>query len=107
MELYVPHKVRGLISGNNLLNSPAKLFAATVLLAIPALMVFISIILKPQINRLLNIFFGTVYSAIMILIAFTSLTEWRAFYVFLAIVESIITILIICYAWTWPREESL
>jgi hypothetical protein len=106
-ELYVPHKVRGLISGNNLLNSPAKLFAATVLLAIPALMVFISIILKPQINRLLNIFFGTVYSAIMILIAFTSLTEWRAFYVFLAIVESIITILIICYAWTWPREESL
>ncbi|WP_167437815.1 DUF6326 family protein [Pedobacter miscanthi] len=103
-ELYVPHKVRGLISGNNLLNSPSKLLAAAVLLAIPALMVFISIVLKPRLNRILNIFFGLMYSAIMILIACTSLTEWRAFYVFLAIVESIITILIVRYAFTWPRE---
>lgn len=103
-ELYVPHKVRGLISGNNLLNSPSKLLAAAVLLAIPALMVFISIVLKPRLNRILNIFFGLMYSAIMILIAFTSLTEWRAFYVFLAIVESIITIVIVRYAFTWPRE---
>lgn len=103
-ELYVPHKVRGLISGNNLLNSPSKLLAAAVSLAIPALMVFISIVLKPWLNRILNIFFGLMYSAIMILIAFTSLTEWRAFYVFLAIVESIITLLIVRYAFTWPRE---
>ncbi len=104
-ELYVPHKAQGLINGDNLLNSPMKLFAAAVLLAIPALMVFISIILKPRLNRFLNILFGIIYSVIMILIACTSLTEWRAFYVFLAIVESIITILVVCYAWAWPREE--
>lgn len=106
-ELYVPHKAEGLLNGDNLLNSPVKLFAAALLLAIPALMVFISIILKPRLNRFLNIFFGVIYSAIMILIAFTSLTEWRAFYVFLAITESIITILVVCYAWTWPKEDVL
>lgn len=105
-ELYVPRKAEGLVNGENLLDSPVKLLIAAVLLAIPALMVFISVILKPKLNRFLNIFFGTVYSAIMILIAFTSLTQWRSFYVFLAIIESIITILVIRYAWNWPKEEA-
>lgn len=39
-ELYVPNKVEGLLNGNNLLDSPMKLFGASVLLAIPALMIF-------------------------------------------------------------------
>lgn len=103
-ELYVPHKVQGLINGDNLLDSPSKLFSASLLLAIPALMVFLSILLKPKINRFLNILFGLVYSAIMLLIAFSSITEWLTFYVFLAIVESIITILVVRYAWIWPRD---
>jgi len=38
-ELYVPKKVEGLISGANMLDSPTKLFLASVLLAIPALMI--------------------------------------------------------------------
>ena len=102
-ELYVPKKTQGLVDGTNLLDSPMKLFAASVLLAIPALMVFLSIILKPKINRQLNIVFGIFYTAIMILIAITSITPWRTFYVFLAIVESVITSLIVFYAWKWPK----
>jgi Family of unknown function (DUF6326) len=103
-ELYVPKKVEGLISGDNLLNSPMNLLGAAVLLAIPALMVCLSIVLKPSINRWLNIIFGLFYTAIMLLIAATSLESWRTFYVFLALVESIITSLIVWYAWTWPRQ---
>jgi hypothetical protein len=103
-ELYVPKKVEELISGDNLLNSPMNLFGAAVLLAIPALMVCLSILLKPPINRWLNIIFGVFYTAIMLLIAATSLESWRAFYVFLALVESIITSLIVWYAWTWPKQ---
>ncbi|HRC16459.1 MAG TPA: DUF6326 family protein, partial [Bacteroidia bacterium] len=87
-ELYVPKKTQGLVDGTNLLDSPMKLFAASVLLAIPALMVFLSITLTPKINRQLNIVFGIFYTAIMVLIAITSITPWRTFYVFLAIVES-------------------
>jgi hypothetical protein len=82
-----------------------KLFLASALLAIPALMVFLSVTLKPQINRLLNIIFGTFFTAIMVLIAFTSITPWRAFYVFLAVVESITTSFIVWYAWKWPRQN--
>jgi len=105
-ELYVPKKTQGLVDGTNLLDSPMKLFAASVLLAIPALMVFLSIILTPKINRQLNIVFGIFYTAIMVLIAITSITPWRTFYVFLAIVESIITSLIVFYAWKWPRIST-
>ena len=106
-ELYVPKKVEGFISGETGLDSPLKLFAASVLLAIPALMVFLSITLKPKINRWLNIIFAIFFTAIMVLIAFTSITPWRTFYVFLAIVESIVTSLIVWYAWKWPKQNPL
>ncbi len=105
-ELYVPQKTEGLVNGNNLLDSPSKLFLAAALLAIPALMVFLSVVLKPSINRWLNICVGVLFTAIMVLIALTSITPWRAFYVFLAIVESIITSLVVWYAWNWAKQNK-
>ena len=104
-ELYVPQKTQGLVTGANLLDTPFKLFAASVLLAIPALMVFLSVSLKPAVNRRLNIALGFFFTVIMLLIAVTSRTSWRMFYVFLAIVESCLTSLIIWYAWKWPKER--
>ncbi len=102
-ELYVPEKTQGLINGENLLDSPVKLFAASVLLAIPALMVCLSILLKSTINRRINIVLGIFYTAIMVLIAITSITAWRSFYVFLAMVESCVTATIVYYAWNWKK----
>ena len=102
--LYVPNKVEGLISGENMLDNPIKLLLATVLLVIPALMVCLSIILKPIMNRWLNIIFGIFYTLIMLLIAVTSISEWLSFYVFLAVVESLITSFIVWNAIKWPRE---
>ncbi|CAN5323908.1 hypothetical protein BH10BAC4_BH10BAC4_03980 [soil metagenome] len=105
-ELYVPQKTQGLVSGVNMLDSPAKLFAASLLLAVPALMVFLCIILKPVINRSVNIIFGSFFTAIMVLIAITSITPWRAFYIFLAVLESCLTVLIVLFAWKWPRQKG-
>lgn len=102
-ELYVPHKTHGLVSGENLLDSPIKLLAASVLLAIPALMVFLSVVLKPSINRMLNMSFGFFFTLIMLAIAATSFEPWRAFYVFLAIIESLLTFIIFWYALKWPK----
>ena len=104
-ELYVPEKVSGLVSGENLLDTPVKLFTASVLLAIPAVMVFLSVFLQPGVNRWLNIVTGLFFTAIMVSIAVTSLMPWRAFYVFLAVVESIITTIIVWQAWQWPRQN--
>ena len=103
-ELYVPKKAEGLVSGENILNSPTRLFLASILLAIPALMAFISLILKPAINRIVNLSLGTFYTLLMCLIAISSLTPWRTFYVFLALVESILTSLIVWHAFKWPRH---
>jgi hypothetical protein len=103
-ELYVPQKAQGLVNGINMLDSPMKLFTATVLVAIPALMVFLSVALKPVANRRLNIIFGIFYTAIMAMIAIASITPWRTFYVFLAILESFLTTAIVLYAWKWPER---
>jgi len=106
-ELYVPQKTQGLLTGENLLNSPAKLLTASILLAIPAFMVFLSVVLKPALNRQLNIVLGLLYTIIMVLIAANSLSAWRAFYLFLAIAESCITAIIVYYAWKWKKTASL
>jgi len=105
-ELYVPEKVNSLLTGENILDSPTKLLMASLVLAIPSIMIALSIILKPKINRILNIVFGTLFTLMMVLIAINSLTAWYSFYVFLAILESLITFLIVVYAWKWPRNIS-
>lgn len=104
---YVPKKLEKFMSGDTMLDSPEKLFAASVLMVIPSVMVFLSLILQPAINKWLNIVFGTVYTALMILIAITTIAPWWTFYVFLAIVESFITSLIVWYAWKWPKQDNI
>ena len=106
-ELYVPKKIAGIIDGTSMLDSPIKLFLASLLLAIPAFMICLSILLKPLSNKWLNIVFGIFFTAIMLLIAVTSISEWRAFYVFYAILESILTALITWTAFNWPKQTGL
>ena len=106
-ELYTPDKVNSLITGENNLDSPTKLLIASIILAISSVMVAASIILKPKLNRILNIIFGTLFTLMMIIIGVYSTNEWYLFYVFLAFLESIITALIVWYAWKWPKENQL
>ena len=102
-ELYTPGKAKGLVEGSNLLDSPVKLLTAAIVLAIPAVMVFLSLILKPAVNRLLNIVFGIFFTGVMVLIGISSFSDWYLFYTFLAALECMITILIVKYAWQWKK----
>ena len=106
-ELYTPDKVNSLIKGDNNLDSPAILLLASIILAIPSVMVAASIFLKPKINRILNILFGTLFTLMMVFIGIISTNEWYLFYVFLAFLESMITALIVWYAWKWPEERQI
>ncbi len=105
-ELYVPQKVEGLLNGNNMFDSPTNLFIASLLLLIPALMVCLSVILKPFLNRILNILFGVFYTLFVALVGMSSISVWRSFYVFYAVVEICLTSLIVWYAWRWERVEA-
>jgi len=103
-ELYVPEKVDSLLTGENILDSPTKLLIASLVLTIPAVMIAISILLSPKINRFLNVFFGTLFTLMMLLIGINSLTPWYSFYLFLAFLESLITMSIVWFAWHWPKK---
>ncbi|MDP2526595.1 DUF6326 family protein [Maribacter dokdonensis] len=106
-ELYTPGKINSLLTGENILDSPTKLLIASMILATSSVMVALSIILKPKINRVLNIVFGILFTTMMLFIGFNSNTEWYSFYVFLAFLESIITALIVWYAWKWPKKKPI
>jgi uncharacterized membrane protein len=106
-ELYVPKRIERIISGESLLNTPMKLVAASWVLIIPALMISLSILLRPKLSRLFNILFGTLYTALMLWIASNYSDKWLTFAVSFAIVESIITAIIVWYAWKWPRQSQL
>ena len=106
-ELYTPDKVNSLMTGDHIMDSPTTLLVASIILAIPSVMVAASILLSSKINRILNILFGTLFTLMMILIGVMSTNEWYLFYVFLAFLESIITALIVWYAWKWPKEKTI
>ena len=106
-ELYTPDKVNSLISGDNILSSPTTLLIASIILAIPSIMVALSIFIKPKINRILNIVFGTIFTIMMIFIGIMSTNEWYLFYAFLAFLESLITASIVWFAWKWPKEKTI
>ena len=106
-ELYTPGKVNGLLTGENILDSPTKLFIAALILAIPSVMVAASILLKPTLNRILNIVFGILFTLIMLFIGINSLTEWYSFYAFMAFLESVLTFFIVWNAFMWPRNKKV
>lgn len=105
-ELYVPKKVEGLFNGQNMLDTPAKLFLATFILTIPALMIFLSLILNPSLSKWLNIGVAIFFTLFTLLVGISSVSDWRAFYVFLSFVESILTAVIVYLSFKWPAEST-
>lgn len=103
-ELYVPGKAAGLLNGQNMLNTPYKLLFATVVLTLPALMIFLSLMVKPKCNRGLNISIGAFLTLFTLFVGVSSFTEWRIFYVMLSFLESVITGIIVRTAWHWPKN---
>ena len=106
-ELYTPNKVSGLARGEHIMETPIMLFIASFIMVIPPLMICVSLFLKPKINKTLNIVFGSLFTLMMILIAVGSLTPWYSFYVFLAIIESMLTFAIVWKAFKWPRVNTV
>ncbi len=105
-ELYVPQKVQELLKGQNMLDTPIKLFIVTFILTVPALMIFLSLMLSAKLTKWLNIGIGIFFTIFTFLIGISSISEWRMFYVFLSILESIITLIIIWQAWTWKKSNA-
>ncbi len=105
LSLFKPGQVKEMLDG---LMGPfpvtqASLLSASILMIIPAVMVFLSLTLKPNVNRWVNIALGALYTAVNIS---NLIGETWAYYIFFGIVEIVFTLLIIRSAWKWPNSES-
>ena len=78
------------------------LVGTSAFIAIPSIMVFLSLVLRPGLNRWANILFGVIYTGTMLYTMMYS-GPW-AFYIFLGFIEVTLTVLIVWHAWTWPRQ---
>jgi Family of unknown function (DUF6326) len=76
------------------------LLGTTVYILIPSLMVFLALVLRPQINRIANIALSVVYA---LTIVGASIGEW-SYFILGSAVEVGLLGAIVYYAWTWPRE---
>ena len=87
--LYMPGKLQGILNGKMGplgQTTQAVLVITSVVMAIPSVMIFLSVALKPTLNRTLNMIVGALYTLIILV------TMWSwAFYVFFGVIEVALT----------------
>ena len=98
---FIEEVISGKLAGNQI--SQEFLIFTTLYVAIPSLMVFLSLVLKPKINRWANIVLGIVYAASILLFC---IGESWAYYILLSILESVLLLMVVWYAWKWPKQEQ-
>lgn len=99
--LYRPGQLQDMLRGGGPIgpSSQGTLVGVSILMAIPSLMVFLPIVLPPTFNRWANITLALIYAVI---VGLTMPGSW-AFYLFFSVVEIGLSLLIVWYAWSWPR----
>ncbi len=78
------------------------LAGTTAYVAIPSVMVFCTLILRPRFNRIINIALSTIYAVTIIVGA---IGEWT-YYVLVSAIEVGLLAAIVYYAWTWPKHPD-
>ena len=103
IEIYVPGVIANAMTVKSSLETQLEFFAVALLMAIPSVMIFFTLVIKPNVNRWLNIILAALY--IVLLIAVNTEAGWW-FYLFLTAIEILISVAIVWYAWKWPTLEA-
>lgn len=103
--LHMPGHLQNILAGKVFVFDITQLFLLTglVLTTIPALMIFLSVALPAKVNRWTNIIVAAVWIPYTL---FNLVGEFWLHMVYGAVVEVILQLLIIRYAWKWPRIET-
>ncbi len=104
--LYLPGEVEALAAGEmGPLGqaTPSVLIFTSLMMAIPALMISLSVILPSRASRWSNIVVGGCYTFIQ----FWSYADSPPFYVMVVTIEIVVTGVIIWTAWRWPRTDKV
>lgn len=103
--LYMPGSLKDILAGKVFVFDISQLFLliAMVFVAIPTLMIFLSVTLAARVNRWTNITVATIFIPYML---FNLAGEaWVHMYVAAAVEVGLLS-LIIRYAWNWTRIET-
>ena len=103
--LYMPGTIDGMRAGRLGPLGPATewvLVGVATLLAIPALMIFLSAALPRAVSRWLNVGLGLAYTGVQGTTFFGS----ALFYQVVVVLEILVTLTIVAYALRWPRETA-
>ncbi|TMP47163.1 hypothetical protein CWB96_12505 [Pseudoalteromonas citrea] len=79
-----------------------EFFAVALLMSIPSLMIFLTLVLTPKINRILNIIIPSLF--VVLLVSLNLETVW-GFYLYLTGLEVLLSCMTIWHAWKWPQSE--
>ena len=105
--LYIPGVMGKIIEGEvahtGIQISQVFLLAGITLMMIPSLMIFLSLTMPAKANRWTNIIVGLLQ--IVVLLSALIGESW-AYYIFATIVEVVLLLLIVWYAWKWPKQEA-
>ena len=104
--LYVPGQLAGMLKGLGPIGpvGEANLAIVSIVTVLPGLMIFLSIVLPPRVNRWLNIAMGLFYT-LTVLATLVFFHSWL-FYLLYSLTEMALTLLVVWYAWKWPRRAA-
>jgi hypothetical protein len=101
--LFVPGALQSMLNGQMRplgATTQGVLLGTSLMMAIPILMIFLSVALPPKLNRSLNIAVGAFYTGIILI------TMWSwAFFIFYGVIEISLTSLVVYFAWRWPTAS--
>jgi Family of unknown function (DUF6326) len=102
---FVPGQIEDVMGGqiSGIEITQLFLFGVSVYIAVASVMIFLSLVLRPSVSRWTNIVLSVLY---IVSIVASAIGETLAYYIFLSIVEGALLLLIIWFAWTWPRQED-
>jgi hypothetical protein len=104
---YTPGNIEKVASGEigGIQITEIFLFGMAIWMAIPSVMVFLSLTLKANANRWANMIVGIV--SMIALGATFFVGEYSARYTFQAIVEGVLIASIVWHVWRWPNQDNL
>jgi hypothetical protein len=101
--LFVPGALQSMLNGQMRplgATTQGVLLGTSLMMAIPILMICLSVALPPKLNRSLNIAVGAFYTGIILI------TMWSwAFFIFYGVIEISLTSLVVYFAWRWPTAS--
>jgi len=106
--LYKPGKIDGIRAGVifEFAISPTYLTTVLALVAIPALMIVISMALPARVNRATNLVVASLQIPFAAFNAVGESWDWAAFYALSIGLEVLLLAFILRSAWTWPRTTA-